>query len=523
MAKRWYSQAYQGMTTLNTGFSTEIKANELSDSMNMVRNEGGLWENRKGIVQFGEGVGSGEPIHSLAFWKTKAGARHLTVGTDTDVYSYAESASYNDGAFTNRTTLGTANKWDLITYRDIAVLGNGVDDLESSTDNATWTTRTAGASIVKAKFLEVGNDFVWFGGDKSSVESEDTIYLSSGAPTNPWEYDNSNILRVDVGNSDTVSGILSLGQNLIVTKSRRTYAVDLAGLTRQTLDFGGGCESNRSILRTQKNSVFIAGKQGVFDISKSQIGSNVLSGKPESNPIKDIYDLISDYSDINGLYTFGDNWALWNAPTSIGRLTFLRDLDYSESVWTYLVGVNATDWTIYEDSDGVNHYLYADGATDKVWELFKGRNDNGAPILSRLSGKRDDFGSPGGQKMVEYIDFYGYISTNAKWKIKLYKDDNQNTPLSVEQIDSKHIQTDTKLNGLGVNALGTVPLGGKLAEGNGDLPVKPFHIRVPINTTLEKLQWALENNQADARVIFRAAVVKYQLQEDDLYPPNNIA
>jgi len=243
MAKRWYSQAYQGMTTLNTGFSTEIKANELSDSMNMVRNEGGLWESRKGIVQLGEGVGSGEPIHSLAFWKTKAGARHLTVGTDTDVYSYAESASYNDGAFTNRTTLGTANKWDLITYRDIAVLGNGVDDLESSTDNATWTTRTAGASIVKAKFLEVGNDFVWFGGDKSSVESEDTIYLSSGAPTNPWEYDNSNILRVDVGNSDTVSGILSLGQNLIVTKSRRTYAVDLAGLTRQTLELVVGVKA----------------------------------------------------------------------------------------------------------------------------------------------------------------------------------------------------------------------------------------------------------------------------------------
>lgn len=523
MAKRWNSKIYQGMKTLNTGFSTEIADNELSDSLNMVRNEGGLWENRKGIVQFGEDVGSGEPVHSLAFWKTKAGNRYLTVGTDTDIYSYAEAAAYNDGAYTNRKSLGSSDKWDLISYRDIAVLGNGTDDLESSTDNSTFTTRAAGANVVKAKFLEVGNDFVWFGGDSTSVESEDTIYLSSGAPANPWEYDNSNILRVDIGNSDTVTGIKSLGNNLIVTKNRQSYAVDLASLSRSTLDFGGGCESNRAILRTQKNSIYIAGRQGIFDIAKTQIGSNQLFGNAESEKIKDLYDLTSDYSSINGIYTFDDNWALWTADTSLGKLTFLRDLDYSEPVWTYLTGVNSNDWTIYEDSDGNYHYLFADSATDKIWEVFKGRNDNGAPILSRIAGKRDDFGYPGSSKYVQHIDFYGYISGNAQWDVKLYKDDDLDSPFTTGTITSDNTVNNTNFAGLGTSALGEVPLAGKVASTEGDTPVFPFFYRLPVGTTVEKLQWVLQNNQADARVVFRAAVVKYQLQEDDFYPNQYIA
>lgn len=506
------------MKSLNTDFSTEIADNELSDSLNMVRNEGGLWENRKGIAQFGEDVGSGKAIHSLAFWKTKAGNRYLTVGTDTDIYSYAESAAYNDGSFTNRKTLGSSDKWDLISYRDTAVLGNGNDDLESSTDNATFTTRTAGASIVKAKFLEVGNDFVTFAGDDTSVASQDTIYLSSGAPANPWEYDNSNVLTVDLGNSDTVTGVKSLGQNIIVTKSRQTYAIDLASLGRSTLDFGGGCESNRAILRTQKNSIFIAGRQGVYDIAKTQIGDNQLFGTPESQKIKDFYDRTTDYSLINGIYTFDDNWALWNVPTTLGRVTFLRDLDYSDPVWTYLTGVNANDWTIYEDSDGNYHYLYADLYTDKVWELFKGRNDNGAPILSRLSGKRDDFGYPGAQKYVEHIDFYGYISGNAEWNVKLYRDDDMVNPMSSGTINSTHISNDIDFEGLGASPLGEVPLGGKLATSGSDINVYPFFYRLPVGQTVEKLQWALQHNQADARVVFRAAVVKYELQDIDYYP-----
>ena len=167
--------------TLNTGFPTEIKDNHFSDTVNMIRRRDGLWENRKGIVQFGDAVGSDLPIHSIRAWKTSAGARYLTVGSDDDVYSYAEAAAYNDGAYTVRQDIGGSDPWDSIVYRDILVLGNGTDNLRSTTDNATFTDRN-GANIIKAKFLDVGNDFVSFAGIPSD---QDKILLSTGATSNP--------------------------------------------------------------------------------------------------------------------------------------------------------------------------------------------------------------------------------------------------------------------------------------------------------------------------------------------------
>ncbi len=513
---------FNNFETLNTGYPTEIPDDHLSDALNMVRRKDGLWENRKGITQFGADVGSGEPIHSLRFWKTAAGGRFLTVGTDTDIYSYTEGTPFNEGTYTNRQSVTDTGPWDSIVYRDILVLANGVDDMRSSTDNVTFTQRAQQAGpppIVRPKYLEVGNDFVSFAGHASA---QDQVLLSSGAPANPWEGNASNVANIDIGNSEEITGIKALGQVLVVTKTTRTYTVALSDFSRETLDWGGGTESNRSILQTQKNSLFLASRQGIFDISKQNIGDNQLFGQPESDPVKTLYDLTDDHTTINGLYTQKENHAMWNLSTSLGRLTLIRHLDFRKSVWSYFKGINALDWTTYEDSEGELHYLYGDAGSDKVWELFAGRNDNGAPILSRISGKRTDFGLPGRRKRIRYIDFYGYISKNAKWNVEIYKDDNNTTPAKSLTIDFTRNSPETALGGLGTSPLGTVPLGGKLDEATGDIPVYPFKARLPLDEDYEKLQWALWNNQADAKVVLRTIVVYTDTQALDLFDNNNI-
>lgn len=501
--------------TLNTGFPTEIPDNHFSDTLNMIRRPDGLWENRKGMAQFGENVGSNAPVHSIRFWKNTSGNRYLTVGTDDDIYSYAEGASYNNGTYTSRQDIGGSTPWDSIVYRDILVIGNGVDNLRSSTDNTTFTSRS-GANIIIAKYLEVGNDFVSFGGVSTDPHK---ILLSSGATTTPWEYNSSNVANIDIGNADEITGIKSLGDVLVVTKKRQTYSVALSDFSRSTLDWGGGCESNRAILRTQTNSIFVAGRQGIYDIAKTQIGNNQLFGSPESEQIETLYDLVTDYSDINGIFTFDHNYAMWNCPTELGRLTFVRQLDYSEPVWTYFAGINAKDWTIYEDSEGNYHYLFADAATDKIWELFTGRNDAGAPILSRLATKRTDLGYSGVKKRVHYADVAGYITKNAQWTLKIYRNDEID-PAKTEVITQENLTTTESLGGLGAAALGTRPLGG-LVPNVDDLEVFPFFVRVPIEDDYEKIQIILENNQADVRVVLRKFVLSVDLQPDS-YLENNL-
>lgn len=509
---------YADMQTMNTSDATLIPRNNFADTQNMIRRSDGLWENRKGIQQFGEDVGSGSPVHSLFFWKLEDGTRYLTVGSDDDIYSYAEGSSYNDGGYTAEQALTSDQQWDATVYRDTIVLGNGVDNMYSSTDNSTFTSRS-GANIVKASLLEVGNDFVSFSG---IVAEPNKFYLSGGAPANPWEYDTNNTLNVDIGNGENITAIKSLGANIVVCKSNKTYLVDLASLSRTTLDWAGGCESSRAIVQTQLNSVLVAGRQGIYAIAKTQIGSNAYFGNPENSPIISLYDTCEDYSTISSVYIPTENYALFSIQSSTkGDITLVKNLDYDSPVWTYFTGVNAKDWTIYEDSTRGKHTLFADNSTDKVWELLKDRNDNGAPIFSRLAFKKDDMDSPGQYKKVTFVDLTGFISENAEWFVEMYKDD-ESMPFLTRKITKNQWTNDNyTLMGLGSTSVGATPLGGMYSDED-DVAVKPFNARINVQQTLEKLQVVLYNNQRDVRVVFRAMVVYAEQLPKDHYPNPNI-
>jgi hypothetical protein len=511
---------YSGMQTMSTGDPTLIPRDNFTDSQNMIRRKDGLWENRKGIKQFGDDVGSGDPIHSLHYWKLEDGTRYLTVGTDTDIYSYAEGSDYNDGSYTNRQTISGATSWDATVYRDTIVLCNGVDTIFTSTDNSTFTSRS-GASVTNPRFLDQGNDFVCFTGVTTDPNK---FYLSDGAPANPWEFDTNNTLNVDIGNSENVTGTRSLGANIVVTKSNRTYLVDLASLTRTTLDWAGGAESDKALLQTQANEVLCAGRQGIFSIAKTQIGSNQYFGNPESSPIKSLYDTCVDYSSINSVYYPQENYALFTMESSTaGTITLVKNLDFSNPVWTYFTGCNSADWTIYMDSNKDSHLLYGSDSLDKINELLVGRDDNGAPIYSRLAFKNDDFDSPGQYKFVRYIDVSGYISELANWNFELYKDDEL-IPFKSGVITKEQWQNANEIElseGLGGAELGGRPLGG-LSSDSDDVVVKAFNARINVTENLEKLQVLLYNNQRDVRVVFRAMVVYLEERPLDHYQNDNI-
>jgi hypothetical protein len=511
---------YENIQSLDTGDASIIPRDHLADSLNMTRRDDGLWENRKGFTQFGSDVGSGEPIHSLHFWKTSLGARYLTVGTDTDLYSYTEGSSYDDGTYSNEKTLTVDSSWEATNYRDTILIGNGnaTDGIQTSTDNITFTTRT-GSNIYPARLLSQANDFVGFSdvtGDK------DKLFLTAGAPASPWITDPNNVLNVDIGNADDINALQSLGAQIIVAKSKKTYSVDLVSLNRTTIDWGGGCESSRAVLQTQSNSLYIAGRQGIFTIARTQIGNNQIFGNPESELVKRLYKATTDYSTINTVYTFEDNYAIFVCETRNGKIALVKNLDFSNPVWTYFSGINATGWATYEDDNGDLHYLFADAATDRIWELFKGRSDNGAPILSRIAFKNDNFDLPGVFKNVSTIDITGFISAGGIWNVEVYINDDINTPFKTVQIThTAHAQQTSSIVGLGSSSLASSPLG-ELVLTDDDIAVDPFFRRINIHEKVEKLQVIMWNNQSDVRVVFDSMVVYAEAEPYDYYPNANI-
>ena len=510
------------MVTLNTDDPTLIPLNHFADTQNSVRRDDGLWEKRKGMIQLGDDLGSGEAVHSLIGWRIADGTRYITAGTDTDIYVYVEGVTYDVGTWTNAQSITSAEPWNSVQYRDILQFCNGVDDIRTTADNSTFTQRAESAgTVVRPKYMTQGNNFITFAGDTSDP---DIVYLSSGAPAvaDVYKYDSSNNQNIDIGNSYSVTGVLSLGDQIIVTKANQTYKTDLASLATVPLDFSGGCEDHRGILRTQKNSILIPNRHGVYSIARTQIGDNAYFGNAESEVIRKLWRTISDFTDIPGWFITDENRAIWAADSDEGRIAFVKMMDYATPVWTYYTGFNASQFTTYKDSDDKDHYLFADNAVDQVWEFNQGWADGGAPINSVLALKNDDFDAPGQLKSIEYADIYGWISQFAEWNVELYKNDEA-VPFDTLTITSdNYLNPTSELDGLGSGALGDTPLGGIEAEEG--VEVKAFGFRIPIlRDDIEKMQIVLYNTQGDVRVVFRAAIVYYDELPIDNYPQNQIA
>jgi len=532
--------AISEMESLSTYHPSVINDRHFANTQNMIRRRDGLFENRKGYKQFGEAVGSDLGVHSLRFWRTATGDRYLTIGTGSKLYSYAEGAEYNNGTYTFRgdiiddiANIGINGQlvpeeerlapredgrylFDSGVYSDQLLLVNGHTKTITSADNINFTYTDDPKNVV-SRFIEIANDIVSYSGIPGD---ESDLQLSAGAPEFPDLVDPNSILTLDQNNGQFITGHRSLGPSIIVYKDQSAYAVAVADLSTQKLDYNGGTLSNRSILQTELNEVLAAGRQGIFSIKKTQIGDNRLFGASESQLIDDLYKTTIDYSNINAVYDPTTNLAMWTAKTNAGIKSFVKHMSFDKS-WTFFTGINASHWTVYYDQEDQPHLLFGDASTDRVFEMFKGRSDNGAPIDAVLTTKRYDFGQPGIQKQVQYVDLLGYMSANAEWTIEMFKDDNETTPFKTVTV-TMNGDDDIILNAeLGAAALGEKPLGGFLGDSD-DLEVYPIRKRIVVNESLENMQIRLTNNQKDVRVVFKSMLAYFSYGAQDDFPYEDI-
>jgi len=311
--------------SLSTFHPSIIADSHLSDTQNMIRRKDGLWENRKGYQQFGQSFGS-VGINSIKFWRKSGGDRYLTAISGGDIYSYSENVTYNDGAFTKRGSIFTLAEveefedlstveCDFGVYRDKVIITQNIGVPIVSSDNTTFTK--AGAGSVQARFIEVANDYVSYTGitnDRSLLSAADPI------PANPEIINIDNDVSVDIDNGEVITGHVAIGGNIIIYKDNSAYVYQIADPRLEQLDYSGGSQSNRGILRTELNEVLATGRQGIFSIKKTQIGSNQLFGAPESLLIDSLYKTINNYSEINGIYDNTNNLAMW---TDLPTMVFL--------------------------------------------------------------------------------------------------------------------------------------------------------------------------------------------------------
>lgn len=504
------------MQGLSLNHPTLIDDNQWADNQNMVQGADGLWENRKGIKTISNDVGSNDKVHSIKFWKSEDGTRRFTVGSGTALYSYAEGTDYNNGTFTSRQTGFTEDdKFDFAVYDDNLIATNGTEAMYSTTDNATWTIRN-GANTRIAEYIHFAND-LGFCADVASNRS--IAYYGSVTPANPWEFANS--LGINKKDGQVITGLTNLGPVLIVAKEKGIFDFDAATPARNQLDFGGGVVSHRSIVKAL-NNVYFASDEGIFSLTQRTGTTGSLAATPLSEPIQDLWQTLTNKDQIVGIYYPAQRVIIWNVETAEKKIALVYNIKFN--TWSYFVGVNAEDWTLYEDSSGDEHLFFGDAYDDKVRELFhEHRDDDGAPINSVLTTKRFNFGTDA-LKRVQFIDISGYGSELMNLDIEVFFDDEEiasfNTTITSSNFVSPSFPSDAPLAG---GSLAGAALTGFIASAN-DLEVRPWMVRIPLEKfDFRTMQIKMSNGQAGVRWRFKSMVAQVSGQPIDLFDTNLIA
>lgn len=510
MARRM-QKTLEKFETLNLGHPSVIPANHWADTMNMVQASDGLWENRKGIKSFSGAVGSNKKAHSIHFWKPSAGtSRYLTVGSGTALYSYAEGTSYNNGTFTSRQTGFTdGTPFEFSQYKDYLIATNGKEAMYSTQDNATWTIRN-GANTRIAKYIHFAND-VGYCADIPSARS--VQYYGSAVPASPWEFANS--VDIESDNGQVLTGLTNLGPIILAGKNKSVYSVDIVTPAREQLDYGAGIVSHRSIVKAE-NSVYIGSNEGVFTVAQRQGVTSSLAATPLSDPITPLWKILINKSGIAGIYYPSTRSIYWAVETATAKYVLVYNIQHRS--WSYLVGVNATDFALYEDSSGVEHLIYGDSTTDKIRELeYEERSDDDTPINSVLLTSSINFGTDS-YKTMNWLEICGYGSENMELDYELYFDEETIASVS-GAIDRNNFATTVGF-GSGSLASGSLASGALsgFVDSSSDLEVKFFVKRVPLERTFRTIRIKLINAQDGVRWRFKSFNFDLEGEAEDLTP-----
>lgn len=326
------------------------------------------------------------------------------------------------------------------------------------------------------------------------------VFYGATVPANPWEF--ANTVDIESDNGQIITGLTNLGALVLPTKEKSVYIVNIATPNREQIDYGAGCLSHRSIVKAE-NSVYIASEEGAFTVAQRQGTTGSVAATPLSSPIQPLWDLLRNKTLLNGIYFPRTRSIYWAVQTTTQNFVLVFNVQWRS--WSYFVGVNALDWTIYEDDEGIQHLLYADGSMDKVRELETDRDDDDSPIDSVLATGSLNFDTDE-LKNINWIEITGFGSNGFELDYELYFDEETISTKSGTIDGDNFASTGATASSAGPLASGSLASGGLAGAviAQSDLEVKFWVKRIPLERTFRTIQVKLRNSQEGVRWRFKS-------------------
>lgn len=468
---------------MNTAEATTIKDNECADMLNIFFDLDGVPTTRRGSANFGTEVSGVLSQHSLQTHKKSDGTRYLLLGAGTSIYQYDEGT----GLFSAiKTGLTSGQRFSSVMYKDVIYITNGVDNFMGY----DGTTITEYPLVPKGKYLTVANDVAYLAG----VSGDSSIvYYTNANPADLTTFPNNEPINED--NGEAITGISSVGPLLVVFKERSNYIFNSATPSVTNTDYDGGCKAGRTIVRVENDTLFLS-ENGIFSLSQREGTTGAVRGTPKSDNIRSHINGLTNKEVACSAYwpkTSNLYFAVDDEDTGTNRAIYVLSL--VTNGWTRWKGVNANEFCIWEDTDGVEHLLAANPYGGQTLELETGFTDQENPIAWRITSKKYDFGSSSRVLIYERIDFGGFHSeqsiTDATVAVT-----NVSEVSKTKQITYSSAQDGvgtSVLTTLGSHPLGSAPLGGGSSSDTG-LTMYPFQRYMPLYFTGRYVGFQLEGD-----------------------------
>jgi len=449
-------------------------------------------------------------VHSLKFWKDSTGIRRLIAGCSTSIFQYDETTSGWEmikNGLTDNLPLG-----DLI-YTDVLYLSNGTDNYLDY--NGTLVTERTGGDTQKPKYMLAANDVGYCAGVSGT---ESILYYTGSAPAEMYSYGNTVDIQEDDG--QVITGLTNLGPIVIVYKDNSAYDVNIATPSREQLDYSGGCKSHRSISRVE-NDVLFLDKNGVYSLAQREGTTGSLRATPLTKDLQPLIDVLRNQESSAAIY--------WEKTNQYYLAVDTNNAGFNDSVlvydalvkgWTRYNGINANEFCIYEDSDGIEHVLFASEYGGNVVEMETGFSDNELPIATAMSTKDFNFNAPSLSKEYREIDVVGFISESAELTMSVIIDDEE---VATDTINGSNYAgaTESIEMTFGVAPFGVYAFtGGDIVDG--ELQLNLFKARFPVYQTGVNLKVKITSGKANTSYVISKMQLVPEAQPFDFFPNNEI-
>lgn len=276
-----------------------------------------------------------------------------------------------------------------------------------------------------------------------------------------------------------VTGMVLDEQSIYILKKSITYRATLSDSFYTLVPlkpFDGKSQTTGSI---NSKTVF-TGSNGVFFVSPDKqimsLARIQAIDYPQISPISEIIKPTAeslDFTSSTGI--FWRNRAYFSAKSTESvindaTLIFNQRIGAWESP---MIGLNPSDYTIYDDGTGENLY-FGDASVANVYKITDTALDNELGVTANYRTKRFDFGLPSQQKEINNVFIEGYITANTNLTISMLIDEDGFTNIYTTTINGN--ETGFQYDATPFNLFGFHPFGYQVFGSSDQSESKKFRV-----------------------------------------------